>query len=162
MKRASRLSITLSKMSWTTSLVERRKHCSCLRNLKKLTWFADTANVSSLPRAFIYRPIIQTKRDAHSEWFHSFLSLAGIFKICPAQPMYLWLSILIMYLWLVYLWLGFDLEGRRVWFGRTISLIWKDGGFDLEGREFDLEGREATWVNPSQKKRSWPSWPCVT
>ena len=29
----------------------------------------------------------------------------------------------------------------RVWFGRTISLIWKDGGFDLEGRGFDLEGR---------------------
>lgn len=87
-----------------------------------------------------------------------FLSFSGWhFQICPAQPMYLWLSILIMYLWLEYLWLGFDLEGRRVWFGRTISSIWKDGGFDLEGREFDLEGREATWVNPSQKKRSWPS-----
>lgn len=157
MKRASRLSITLSKMSWTTSLVERRKHCSCLRNLKKHTWFADIANVSSLPRVFIYRPIVQIKHDTHT-----LFSLAGIFKICPAQPMYLWLSILIMYLWLVYLWLGFDLEGRRVWFGRTISSIWKDGGFDLEGREFDLEGREATWVNPSQKKRSWPSWPCVT
>ena len=155
MKMESRSSITLSTMLWTTSLAERRRRCSCLRSLKKHTWFAGVANVSSLPRAFIYRPIIQTKRDAHSARFHFSLSLAGIFKICPAQPMYLWLSILIMYLWLVYLWLGFDLEGRRVWFGRTISLIWKDGGFDLEGRE-------ATWVNPNQKKRSWPSWPCVT
>lgn len=154
---ASHSSITLSKRSCAISLVERRRRCSCLRSLKKHTWFSGVANVSSLPRAFIYRPIVQTKRDAQFAWFQFPLSSGWHFQNRPAQPMYLWLSILIMYLWLVYLWLGFDLEGRRVWFGRTISSIWKDGGFDLEGREFDLEGREATWVNPSQKKRSWPS-----
>mgnify|MGYP007081946131 CR=1 FL=1 len=157
MRMESRSSITLSKMLWTTSLVERRKHCSCSRNLKTHTWFADIANVSSLPRVFICLPIVQMKRDSDP-----LFSLAGIFKICPAQPMYLWLSILIMYLWLEYLWLGFDLEGRRVWFGRTAGLIWKDASSIWRDDKFDLEGREATWVNPRQKKRSWPSWPCVT